>query len=99
MGALLGDKVVYADEGDFVFKPRNQWHTFWNASDTPCRVLEIISPAGFEHFFDELADLLSQPDFSPEQIGPLAERYGHYFDLERTAAVVKEHGLHFPMPE
>jgi hypothetical protein len=78
---------------------RNQWHTFWNAGDTPGRVLEIISPAGFKHFFDELADLLSQPDFSPEQIGPLAERYGHYFDLERTAAVAEELGLHFSMPE
>ena len=30
MGALLGDDVVYAEAGDFVFKPRKQWHTFWN---------------------------------------------------------------------
>ena len=56
MGAQLGDQVVLAEAGDFVFKPRNQWHTFWNAGDGPCRVLEIISPAGFEHFFDELGD-------------------------------------------
>ena len=65
----------------------------------PCRILEIISPSGFEHFFDELAELVAQPDFSPEKIIALGERYGHYFDLERTAAVVEEHGLHFPMPE
>ncbi len=43
MGALLGDDVVYAEPGDLVFKPRNQWHTFWNAGDTTCRLLEIIS--------------------------------------------------------
>ena len=43
MGAQLGDDVVYAEAGDLVFKPRNQWHTFWNAGDTPCRLLEIIS--------------------------------------------------------
>ena len=54
MGALLGDEVVEAGPGDLVFKPRNQWHTFWNAGDEPCRILEIISPAGFEHFFGEL---------------------------------------------
>jgi mannose-6-phosphate isomerase-like protein (cupin superfamily) len=48
MGALLGDDVVYAEVGDFVFKPRDQWHTFWNAGDEPCRILEIISPGGFE---------------------------------------------------
>ena len=54
MGALLGDDVVEAGPGDLVFKPRNQWHTFWNAGDEPCRILEIISPAGFEQFFREL---------------------------------------------
>jgi mannose-6-phosphate isomerase-like protein (cupin superfamily) len=51
MGAQLGDDVVFADAGDLVFKPRGQWHTFWNAGDGPCRILEIISPGGFEHFF------------------------------------------------
>ena len=48
MGALLGDEVLEAEPGDLVFKPRNQWHTFWNAGDEPCRILEIIAPAGFE---------------------------------------------------
>ena len=57
MGALLGDDVLEAGPGDLVFKPRDQWHTFWNAGDEPCRILEIISPAGFEKYFDELVDL------------------------------------------
>ncbi len=57
MGALLGDEVVEAGPGDLVFKPRNQWHTFWNAGDEPCRILEIISPAGFELFFTALVDM------------------------------------------
>ena len=56
MGALLGDDVVYAEAGDLVHKPRDQWHTFWNAGDEPCRILEIIAPGGFENFFDELVD-------------------------------------------
>lgn len=38
MGAQLGDDVVFADVGDLVFKPRGQWHTFWNAGDDPCRI-------------------------------------------------------------
>lgn len=50
MGALLGDDVVYAEAGDLVHKPRNQWHTFCNAGDEPCRILEIIAPGGFERF-------------------------------------------------
>src|SRR5207249_11479989 len=56
MGALLGDDVVEAGPGDLVYKPRRQWHTFWNAADTECRILEIISPSGLEQFFEELVD-------------------------------------------
>jgi mannose-6-phosphate isomerase-like protein (cupin superfamily) len=52
LGAQLGAEVVYAEAGDLAFKPRDQWHTFWNAGDGPCRILEIISSAGFEHYFD-----------------------------------------------
>ena len=83
MGALLGDETVFAEKGDFVFKPRDQWHTFWNAGDTQCRILEIISPGGFEHMFDEMAEAISSPDFGPEKMGPVAAKYG----------------LEFPVPE
>jgi hypothetical protein len=52
---LLGDEVVTAGPGTWVFKPRGQWHAFWNAGDVPCQIIEVISPAGFENFFRELA--------------------------------------------
>jgi quercetin dioxygenase-like cupin family protein len=52
VGALLGDDVIEGGQGSLIFKPRDQWHTFWNAGDTPARILEIISPAGFEEFFE-----------------------------------------------
>ncbi len=29
VGALLGDEVVVGGPGDLIFKPRDQWHTFW----------------------------------------------------------------------
>ena len=37
-----------AETGDFVYKPRGEWHTFFNAADEPARVLEIITPGGLE---------------------------------------------------
>ena len=49
LGALLGDDVVTAGPGTWVVKPRGQWHTFWNAGDVQCEIVEIISPAGFEN--------------------------------------------------
>src|SRR5436309_14778956 len=57
MGALLGEEVLEAAPGDLVVKPRDEWHTFWNAGDEPCRILEVISPAGFEQFFGALVAL------------------------------------------
>ncbi|HUB99539.1 MAG TPA: cupin domain-containing protein [Solirubrobacterales bacterium] len=75
MGALLGDEVLEAGPGDLVFKPRNQWHTFWNAGEEPCRILEIIAPAGFEHFFEELVDLGGALNADPEDLAALGARY------------------------
>jgi gentisate 1,2-dioxygenase len=91
MGAQLGDDVVFARVGDLVFKPRGQWHTFWNAGDTPCRILEIISPGGFEHFFAELGTGSAPPD--------TAARYGLEFDFDSIPRLCAEHGLTFPVPE
>src|SRR3979411_1607032 len=53
VGARLGDELVFGKPGDLIFKPRDQWHTFWNAGDADARLLEIISPAGFENYFEE----------------------------------------------
>src|SRR3954466_8992886 len=72
MGALLGDDVVVAEAGDLVHKPRNQWHTFWNAGDEPCRILEIIAPAGFEDFFREVDALGGALQAPPEELAALS---------------------------
>jgi mannose-6-phosphate isomerase-like protein (cupin superfamily) len=97
MGALLGDDVIYADVGELAFKPRNQWHTFWNPDDTPCRILEIISPGGFEHFFEELDGLMQGPDFEPAAMGALGARYGLEFDPDSVPRLCAEHGLDHPL--
>ena len=95
MGALLGDDVVHAEPGDLVFKPRNQWHTFWNAGDEPCRILEIISPAGFERYFDELGDLLGGGPPDPAVIMPLAARYGLEMDPGSIPGLIERFDLKF----
>jgi len=100
MVALLGGEVVYAEPGDLVFKPRQQWHTFWNAGDEPCRILEIISPAGFEHFFNELGEAISASNAAgPGDVLPnadLPERYAIEFQPERTAEICQAYGVRFP---
>ena len=93
MGALLGDEVVEAGPGDLVFKPRNQWHTFWNAGDEPCRILEIIAPAGFERFFQELVDMGGVADADPEALARLNDRYGLEMQPETVPELLERFGL------
>ncbi len=57
LGTLLGDDVVSAEQGTWVFKPRAQWHTLWNRGDSPCEIIEVISPAGFENYFREITTI------------------------------------------
>ncbi len=49
-------------------------HAMWNAGSVPARMIEIISPAGFEHFFRELVELLETGPPGPTDISDLAER-------------------------
>jgi mannose-6-phosphate isomerase-like protein (cupin superfamily) len=98
MGALLGDDVVEAGPGDLVFKPRNQWHTFWNAGDEPCRILEIISPAGFERFFQELVDMGGVTQADEEAFAQLRERYGLEMQPETVPELVERFGLRMGEP-
>ena len=96
MGALLGDEVLEAGPGDFVFKPRGEWHTFWNAGDTPCRILEIISPAGFERFFAELVDLGGVTNADPQTLAELCERYALEMDPASVPDLIERFGVRFP---
>jgi mannose-6-phosphate isomerase-like protein (cupin superfamily) len=97
LGALLGDEVVTAGPGTWVFKPRDQWHTFWNAGDTPCEIIEIISPAGFENFFRELAEVFASGDLS--RLAEVAPRYGLDIDPTTVPGLCKRFGVHHPLAE
>jgi hypothetical protein len=76
-----------------VFKPRDQWHTFWNAGDEPCRILEIISPAGFEHFFEELVELGGAAETDPEVLAQLSARYGLEMQPDTLPDLLERFGL------
>ena len=98
MGALLGEHVVEAGPGDFVFKPRNQWHTFWNAADAPARILEIISPAGFERYFAELVALGGSRTAPPEALRALGARYALEVQPQSIPELLERFGLRIGEP-
>src|SRR6202047_672831 len=96
VGALLGDEVLIGGPGYLIIKPRNQWHTFWNAGDEPARILEIISPAGFEQFFAELVDLGGVTRAEPQILADLCARYGLEMDPGSVPGLVERFELRFP---
>ena len=95
VGLQLGDETLEAGPGELVSKPRGQWHAFWNPADEPARLLEIISPAGFERYFADIAPLLppnaKEPD--PERVADVWARYSLEMDLSSMGPLVERHGL------
>ena len=49
----LGDGIVRASAGSFVFVPRGEVHTFRNVGTGPGVLVVGVTPAGFEKFFAE----------------------------------------------
>ena len=92
-GIQLGDEVLEAGAGDLVFKPRGVAHAFWNASDEPARLLELISPAGFEHYFRELAPLLAAAQRDEAAVAEVVRRYGLDIDFTTIPHLAERHGL------
>ena len=67
----------------------------WNASTGPARMIEIISPAGFERYFVELAEAIAAAggQRDPATVGAVAARYGLAFDFDWVPDLVARHGL------
>ena len=76
IGFRSGDREVVLGAGGYITKPRGETHTMWNAGQVPARMIEVISPAGFEHFFWGLTDLTSEGPPNPDAIAALAEEHG-----------------------
>jgi quercetin dioxygenase-like cupin family protein len=93
VGLRVGEDTIEAGPGELVFKPRGIPHAFWNAGDEPARLLELISPAGFENYFRELAPLLDDPERNAAAIAGVVERYALEIDHSTIPGFIEELGL------
>ena len=92
LGALLGDDVIVAPAGTWLRKPRGQWHTFWNDGDTPCEIIEAISPAGFENYFREVAAAWG----NVEEFARINDKYALEMRFDSVPELCRRFGVSFP---
>jgi quercetin dioxygenase-like cupin family protein len=92
--ARIGDEVVEAGPGELVVKPRGIPHAFWNSGDEPVRFLELISPAGFEEYFFELAEPFNSQDEAA--MGEVVARYELDLRMETIGELVERYRLEPP---
>jgi quercetin dioxygenase-like cupin family protein len=98
IGFRSGDREVVLGPGGYITKPRGEVHTMWNAGAQPARMIEVITPAGFEHFFRELTELVAAGPPEPAQMMALAAAYGlelHQPDWMQD--LIARYGLRDPM--
>jgi quercetin dioxygenase-like cupin family protein len=75
IGFRSEDQEVVLGPGGYIVKPRGEVHAMWNAGKTPARMIEVISPAGFESLFREFADLTDSGPPAMDAVQELASRY------------------------
>jgi quercetin dioxygenase-like cupin family protein len=96
IGVQIGDEVYSAGPGDTIRKPRGIPHAFWNASDAPARLSEIITPAGFEGYFEEMAALFAEAGAglpAPERAGAVLAKYALSLDFGSVPVLAQRYGL------
>src|SRR5262252_5031599 len=78
----VGDKKFVARQGATVFAPRGIAHTYRYLGQKPGRLLCVITPAGFEDFFEEI-----------DKLPPDQQR-----EIPRVIEIAQRFGLEFPPP-
>ncbi|OBJ02507.1 cupin [Mycobacterium sp. 1165196.3] len=105
IGFRSDDSEVVLGPGGYITKPRGQMHAMWNAGSEPGRIIEVITPGGFENYFRELGELLVEHDQDPAgtplhelpEFGKLADKYGlTYGSPEWMDDIAQRYGLNPP---
>ena len=94
IGFRSGDREVVLSAGGYITKPRGEMHAMWNAGDVPARMIEIISPAGFELFFRDVVDVMEAGFPESVDVDELVRSYGLEFgEPDWLPDVISRYGL------
>lgn len=97
IGFRSEDTEVVLGAGGYIVKPRREVHAMWNAGETPARMIEVISPAGFEELFRAVVGLNERGEAEIAQIVALANSFEvPLAEPEWLADVIARYGLTVP---
>jgi uncharacterized cupin superfamily protein len=88
----VGDSLFRASPGERVALPRGVPHTFWNAGRDPARALDVVTPGGLEHYYEELAHVAGALDVM-DRLAAMEERFGVTMDWDSVPELLERHGL------
>jgi quercetin dioxygenase-like cupin family protein len=72
----VGGETFVARKGATIFAPSDVPHTYRYLGSTPGRLMCIITPSGFEGFFEEIAALSPQQQQDIPRVMEIASKYG-----------------------
>jgi mannose-6-phosphate isomerase-like protein (cupin superfamily) len=75
----VGGKTFTAQRGATIYAPRGIPHTYRYVGKTPGRLMCVMTPAGFEGFFEEIGALTPQQQQEIPRVIEIARRYGLEF--------------------
>jgi quercetin dioxygenase-like cupin family protein len=93
IGVRVADEECEAAQGCYLVKPRGVAHAFWNPTDKLARTVEVIAPAGFEAFFEELAAASGDARQTQQRRADLAAKYRLGYFTELVPALKAKHRL------
>jgi quercetin dioxygenase-like cupin family protein len=96
----VGGEIVVAAAGSYVLKPRGVPHALCNTGDEPVWVMEVLTPGGFESYFDEYEEIAAKivsGEMDEEEHrsarAELGERYGVIWHDERIPEARARFGI------
>lgn len=100
---MVENEVVEIQAGGWHFRPRNLKHTFWNASESPLRFVDMYFNQPFEVFLERIFfELTAEKGFpqGSEQLRKEHEKLNEQFGLvyeptafEQRQAIIEKYGL------
>ena len=81
-GFQIDKQTIDGATGTFLFVPRGLEHSFWNQGSNSARLLATMSPAGFERYFEELAEGLAAVGDDAEAAMSVRKALSEKHDIE-----------------